>query len=207
MKKIVLIAFLGFTIGISAQVSDTLFMSKMKDIEWIKTYDNKTKFKFLKFADGSVLQVGDKMKIGRPSSINQSNQQSIGIFGSTNHSVNSFSYIMLGLIANITLSGINYLPEAFKGRELEIQHIKFMKSKQKNPTACAMIILDNPGMDITVLNVEAALQYGEIVNPNALMTSDEALSELQRAKTKLDLGVISQEEYDSIKKDLIKYIK
>lgn len=39
------------------------------------------------------------------------------------------------------------------------------------------------------------------------MTSDEALAELKKAKDKLDLGLISQEQYDQIKADLTKYIK
>ena len=39
------------------------------------------------------------------------------------------------------------------------------------------------------------------------MTSDKALAELKRQKDKLDLEIISQAEYDSIKAVLIKYIK
>ena len=39
------------------------------------------------------------------------------------------------------------------------------------------------------------------------MTSDEALSELKKSKDKLDLGLITQEKYDSVKAILIKYIK
>ncbi len=47
--------------------------------------------------------------------------------------------------------------------------------------------------------------FGE-TDPNA-MTSDDALVELKRQKDKLDLEIISQAEYDSIKAVLIKYIK
>jgi hypothetical protein len=39
------------------------------------------------------------------------------------------------------------------------------------------------------------------------MTSDEALLELKRAKDKLDLEIINQEKYDSLKAVYIKYIK
>jgi len=38
------------------------------------------------------------------------------------------------------------------------------------------------------------------------MTSDEALAELKKAKEKLDLGLITQEKYDEIKAELLKYI-
>lgn len=37
--------------------------------------------------------------------------------------------------------------------------------------------------------------------------SDKALLELKRAKEKLDLGVITQEEYKNLKNELTKYIK
>ena len=47
--------------------------------------------------------------------------------------------------------------------------------------------------------------FGE-TDPEA-MTSDDALAELKRQKDKLDLEIISEAEYDSIKTVLIKYIK
>jgi hypothetical protein len=207
MKKIIFLVLLGFSISTSAQIADTLFISKLNDAEWVKSIPNSTKFKFLKFADGSTLQIGNKMKLGKPSGTNQSNQQTAGVFGSTNQTVNNFTYIMLGRIGSAILSGITYLPEVFKGRDVEIEDIKFAKNGKKATTAGVMIIFNNPGMDITVLNLDAALQYGELINPTAAMTSDQALAELQKAKTKLDLGVITQEEYDNIKKELMKIIK
>ena len=44
------------------------------------------------------------------------------------------------------------------------------------------------------------------LNDNSL-TSDEALLELKKCKDKLDLGIISQSEYDKVKLELIKFIK
>ena len=42
---------------------------------------------------------------------------------------------------------------------------------------------------------------------NSVMSSDEALNELKKAKDKLDLGLITQEEYDKLKEELSKLIK
>jgi hypothetical protein len=39
------------------------------------------------------------------------------------------------------------------------------------------------------------------------MTSDEALAALKKAKDKLDLGLITQEEYEKIKSELTPFIK
>jgi hypothetical protein len=207
MKKIILLVLLGFSISTSAQLADTLFVSKLNDAEWVKLIPNSTKFKYLKFADGSILQIGDKMLLGKPSGTNTSNQQTPGVFGSTNQTVNNFTYLMLGRMGSAILSGITYLPELFKGREVEIEDIKFAKNGKKATSAGVMVIFKNPGMDITVLNLDFALQYGELINPKASMTSDQALAELQKAKTKLDLGVITKEEYENIKKGLMEIIK
>jgi hypothetical protein len=128
MKKIFLLVLLGFSITITAQTADTLFVSKLTDVEWVKSIPNSTKFKAVKFADSSVLQIGEKMKLGNPSGTNQSIQQSPGLVGSTNQTVNNFSYLMLGRMGSAILSGITYLPETFKGREVEIEDIKFAKA-------------------------------------------------------------------------------
>jgi hypothetical protein len=56
------------------------------------------------------------------------------------------------------------------------------------------------GVDNYFLNIEAAIAVGEIKSFG--MTSGEALAALKKAIDKLDLGVISQEEYDKIKAEL-----
>jgi predicted Zn-dependent peptidase len=55
------------------------------------------------------------------------------------------------------------------------------------------------------IQFENALSTGEIKGTGK--TSDEALAELKKAKDKLDLGIITQEEYDKIKSDLLPFIK
>lgn len=59
---------------------------------------------------------------------------------------------------------------------------------------------------LSIINFEEAFKTGEIILPNYL-TSDEALSLLKKSKEKLDLELISQEEYNEIKTELIKFIK
>ncbi len=59
----------------------------------------------------------------------------------------------------------------------------------------------------TIVAGNLSLENGEVVNPNAPMTSEEALAELKRAKDKLDLGLITQAEFDEIKSKLAPLIK
>src|SRR5690606_18616420 len=88
MKKIYTLIISAFSLTAFAQTNDTLFVSKLTDLEWIKSYENKTKFLTIKFYDGSSLKVGDKMLLGKPSGSNNSNQQTAGILGTTNQNVN-----------------------------------------------------------------------------------------------------------------------
>jgi phosphopantetheine adenylyltransferase len=53
--------------------------------------------------------------------------------------------------------------------------------------------------------LENAIETGEVKGLG--MTSDEALSELKKCKDKLELGLITQEEFDSKKSELSKFIK
>jgi hypothetical protein len=53
--------------------------------------------------------------------------------------------------------------------------------------------------------MEEAMASGEVKTKG--MTSDEAMSQLKKGKDKLDLGIITQEEFDKMKEELVKYIK
>jgi hypothetical protein len=55
------------------------------------------------------------------------------------------------------------------------------------------------------LKFESAIENGEIKSKK--MSSDDALTELKRYKDKLDLGLITQKEYDEKKTELSKLIK
>lgn len=207
MKNLFLITLTFFSTMAIGQSADTLFVSKLADMQWTKNYSNSTQFKFIKFPDGSVLGIGDKMKFGIPSGTNQSSTQQTGLFNSNTTRTNNFTYIMLGRMGMAVMSGITYLPESFKGREAQIENIKIYRSKKSDVPSQASIIFQNPGMDITVLDLKFALEYGELINPKAAMTSDQALAELKKAKDKLDLGLITQQHFDSLRTVLSKYIK
>jgi len=55
------------------------------------------------------------------------------------------------------------------------------------------------------IQIENALANGEVKGGG--MTSDQALTQLKKEKDKLDLNIITQDEYDKKKAELVKYIK
>jgi len=58
-----------------------------------------------------------------------------------------------------------------------------------------------------VVNVQGAIDNGELKIDSNILSSDEALIELKRSKDKLDLGLITQEEFDAKKAELSPFIK
>lgn len=160
---------------------------------------------YLRFEDGTYLGVGDEIKIGQPSGSNQSVNKSVGFGGSATSIRNTFTYIMIGKMGMATMYGVNYLTDSYKGKVLKIN--KIILHSTKNQSGFTMV-LENPGnINITVLNLHSALEFSELINLNRGITSDEALNELKKAKDKLDLEIITQEEYSIIKNELSKYIK
>jgi len=61
------------------------------------------------------------------------------------------------------------------------------------------------GLSNHFFNLEDAIESGEVVSKG--FSSDAALAKLKNEKDKLDLGIITQEEFDKKKAELIKYIK
>lgn len=60
-------------------------------------------------------------------------------------------------------------------------------------------------LSLYIKDLEAAINNKEI--KAKFLSSEDALAELKKAKDKLDLGLITQEEYDAKKEELSKYIK
>lgn len=73
--------------------------------------------------------------------------------------------------------------------------------------AIAFIVFSSQGNEISTLSIDGSLRSKELVDPNAPMSSEEAIKKLKAFKEKLDLGLISQEEYDSYKLELSKFIE
>lgn len=133
--------------------------------------------------DVSVYKVGDKIQFGSPSGTN-------GKFV---------------IIQKMDIMGTVYIvgPEAIN-TSAEIKKIKIIGTSRAGYKANFQT-KGMTGVDNYFLNIEDAIAVGEIQSFG--MTSDEALEALKKAKDKLDLGLISQEEFDKIKAELTPFIK
>jgi len=134
-------------------------------------------------SDGAVYKIGDRIKIGVPSS----NQ--------------TFAFITEG---DGFLLPITNLTAASSGQETEIKKIWVVGNKRVGYSV-SFRTKGIIGLSNYTIQFENALSTREVKGFG--MTSDDALAELKKAKDKLDLGLITQEKYDEIKAELVKYIK
>lgn len=131
--------------------------------------------------DGAVYNVGDRLKIGKPYENNK-----------------EFTYIQsVGL-------GVVQTPAKHAGTEAEIKYF-FVWGSKRSGFFVMVRAKASTAVENYHIQLETAIETGEIKSFG--MTSDEALSELKKAKDKLDLGLINQASYDSLKIELTKYIK
>ena len=109
------------------------------------------------------------------------------------------------IITSIDIAG-NILPvnSNAMNRSFEIKKIRVI-GNQKQGYKVQFQSKGLTGVDNYFFILEDAMQVGEVNFKG--MTSEKAMIELKKAKDKLDLGLITQQEYENIKSELVKYIK
>ena len=130
-------------------------------------------------SDGSVWTVGQEFTIGSASGIH------------------SFKYITVG---SGVMTEITQLEATMAGTKATVKKLRISGTKRTG----RRMWLTTTGMFPNNIQLENAISYGEVVTSG--YTSDKALEELKKAKDKLDLGLITQEEFDSLRTELAKYI-
>ena len=93
-------------------------------------------------------------------------------------------------------------PAAWSGKEAEIKKIRISGTKRMGYTL--WVTCKGP-MQPFHISIEKAIEVGEVVTDG--YSSDKALAELKKAKDKLDLGLITIEEFEALKAELSKYIE
>jgi hypothetical protein len=168
-------------VAITLIASVSLFAQELKFSD-LSTDLNSKQYESYISKDGTVFKIGGKVKIGLPS--NQSN----------------FAYIQhIDPLAGISVVGANY-----SNSEVEIKKITVGGSLKKG---YKVWIITNGGVALAKLyfDIETAIQTKEVKGEG--LSSDDALATLKKAKDKLELGLITQEEFNKLRTELSKYIQ
>ncbi len=186
---------------------DTLDLSKYysngTDIKALKEFSKQFKDKqtFESIKEDKIYKIGDKFKLGIP-------QKVIGTFENTHflslYLVNAISTTLFSTTEIITM----FVPgnNMYNIKEVEYTITKIGIRKDFG-IASPFIVLSNLGSEISTVSIYGSLLTKELIDPNAPMSSEEAISKLKGLKEKLDLELISKQEYDFQKNELSKFIK
>lgn len=191
LKKItLLICTIALISAESHSQNSHLTYEMTQNIEVTKEIANETEFTQYQCKDGSILKIGDKLIFGKPST----------------NGVN-FSYLCYGTmsLSNALLTGIKMLPGSHQAEEIIIEAIVVghTRMSKKSPLTvniyCKNEKTPKAGNNRTILDFEKAHQLGEVISPNAPLTREQAISKLKEYKDLLDLDIITQSKYDSMK--------
>jgi hypothetical protein len=136
--------------------------------------------------NGTTYSIGDKITLGFP----------------TNNG-KTFNYAFSEAI----FSGEKQLPATFSNRTYEIRYIYFKNmGLGKKSMKTVYFKTKNVGAgDYVIIEIENAVASKEV--KSSTFTEEDALAEMKKAKEKLELGLITQKEFDAVKEKMMKYIK
>jgi hypothetical protein len=193
MKKVMLLLFVSLTLTVSAQ-------KKLKTIESydLKIGEKETKKLFkssfiitneLTLKDRSKIFVGDTIQLGPSSSKISNNYETIFI-----------GKISTGLVQSSLIAPASTI---FRQNTFVVETIKGLRRGGK--VNVLFYLKDTQLKGLSTLYLSAGLisiERGELINPNAPMNRTQAIAKLKESKDLLDLGMLTQEEYDELKKEL-----
>jgi len=213
VKKLLLILFCIPLFAIAQQ--NNLTYRQAHDVTFSKKYKNFAKINSYTTKDGWIIKVGDEMTIGK-ASIKKEKYKVDDVF----------SNIVIGNRKGTDLKNFKHLPHRHEGtkvvvRSIFVTHIKqndykFWSNRKDSPLYVS-IFVKNPKTGLgsgsvvsailsssksTILDIEKALEMGEIINPNAKMSRSEAIAKLKESKDLMDIGLMSEKEYSKLKDEL-----
>ena len=163
-----------------------------------KLYKSKVEAQSIKFRDGSVIKLGDTLIVG----------------GSANKISNAYTTLQVGRYS-LGMAIAGSVPVMYgltiKGTKVVIDKIRVWRTMGR-----VVVMADLKQLEVGkgamfsyvgCLNFEIAVTEGEIINPNAPMTRDQAIAKLKEAKELLDLDLMSKEEFNEIKEGVTSIIK
>ena len=195
MKKILLIIMtVVFVFQSNAQKKKTVSSFEMSTDYAVVKKEYKANFYVtdsLILKDGSIFLVGEKVELGESSS----------------KMSNTYETVYIG---RITLGGalLGVQPilasTAFKENgNYILKKVKVWRSMGKTGVKLELYDTEIKGLAAKYLTASAlSISRGEIINPNAPLSREQAIAKLKEAKDLMDLGMMSQEEFNALRKEL-----
>lgn len=201
--KLTLLFLLSLTGYLTSNAQDKILThQQLLNPEYLKTLENEENIKAFITSTGDTVSINDIVVFGKPS-------QDRPVFNSlVNKEVNNYTTIFHGKPLLKTITKFQYFPEGYEGKKAKVKEIIAQKPGKKHP-ALIMIALELTENNLSNIDITAVTHSFNVLELKVIggkLTKNEALNKLKEAKQNLDLELISQEEYDTIKDELSPYI-
>ena len=209
-----IIFFLLFPFFIFSQEINLTY-DQANNIEFSRDIKNYTKLKSYTTKFGTVINIGDTLTLGKAKK-----DKGRYIFDDT------YSYIVNGKRRGNIQDDYEFLPHHFSGDKVIVKSIfathapsdeyKLWISRKSQPLYVSLYV-KNPSKGAgsgkflstiansslrTIVDIDKALEYNEIFNENRTLLRAEAISKLKEHKDLYDLGLLSEKDYNILKKKL-----
>ncbi|WP_291098547.1 MULTISPECIES: hypothetical protein [unclassified Flavobacterium] len=197
MKKIILASVLAFALSTTAFAQTTLIDNPI-EFGQVKAIKEKSEVKVITkegitqytASNGSIIKIGDKFRINRPEG-----------GAKTFVSIQNKPTVMDMLGNSGFISTVN---TSMSNTEITIKSLYIAGSRKLGFKPMAELATCGTCNNLLV-DIELAIESKEIRTNG--MTSEDAMALLKTQKEKLDLGIITQKEFDDKKAELIKFIQ
>ena len=190
--------------------TDTLDLNKVSAEELSSKFKNGFEANTIIFQDGSIIQIGSELIFGNPSNPMNVNYNIYNGIKIADTEID-YTYLMFGKYSFMNAMADSYFGSGYSKTEIIVDRMRVYRRKKTIKIIADFTNKDGTNISIgkygSILNLEETLSNGEIINPNAPMTRDEAIAKLKESKELFDLELMTQEEYDKIKEELSPIIK
>jgi len=171
----------------------TLTYEQTQDLNIASNFSNGDTIAKYVMKDGSEIVIGSKLKLGQPWNGNR-----------------NFTTMVVGkyTLGKALLAPPIYLDENYIGENVVVTSIKVSHTKMSKNSTIMVWAYIAPSVESvgfghrTILGLEMAIERKEVINPNGVMTREQALAKMKEAKDLLELGIMTQSDYDALKEKL-----
>ena len=213
MKNIIL-TFLFSPLFLFSQ-NGNLNFNQTQDKEFCKKYKNYSEFSSYFSKDGLLINIGDTLILGKAFK-----KKDKYLFK------DKFRYVAKGKAKGNTTEDFNFLEHTLKSSYVVVKNIfvthsdddsyRLWTNRREMPLYVSIYVM-NPELGsksasflskvaktskYTVLDIEKAFEFGEVLNPNQPLSRSEAILKLKESKDLLELGLIEQAAYENLRKKL-----
>ena len=228
MKKIIIsLSIILLTItSINAQKEiESLTYKNTQDYNFFKKIKNRTLVKKYKTISDNVIQIGDTITLGNPTSqefnsktysLSYGTKLRGGVSDSRTTSKKTYEFIQMGRPAGFgnvmtALAGEDQIMAdlSLKNSKAIVKEIRaFHRGSKKKPLYLVMVLGEINGRAfgvnkyLSVMDTELAIEYGEVLFKNRKITRDEAIFKLKEAKELVEIEMMTKKEFEDLKNKL-----